>query len=267
MTNRLRPISPAQRRRILARDNHTCVYCFELATEVDHVTPYSYIPDNTDANLVASCRLCNSLAGSMVFDGFILKYQYIKREREKRPPSDNPEWYVKAVKDMMDETPETVEDVKPVKPKATKPPKVKVEKPRRVRVTKPAKEKIIKPPKAKEDFNDGRQRMVFYGEEYDTYCFRNKTYRCDFGQGMKEYSYDELMAATEEYSRNAGEEFTKAIIQLHLIARIVPKAHVSYDKNGLAVLDAEGMARSIPIDVFSQIGSALGVQVITMGNR
>lgn len=104
-------------------------------------------------------------------------------------------------------------------------------------------------------------------EEYNTIFFRNKTYRCDFGQGLKDYTYDELNAAIEEYSRNAGEEFIKAIIQLHLIARIVPKAHISQDKNGLGVLEKEGMARSIPIDVFSQVGAALGVQVITMGNR
>lgn len=42
-THRLRPIGEAQRRRILKRDNYTCVYCFELATECDHIIPYSYI--------------------------------------------------------------------------------------------------------------------------------------------------------------------------------------------------------------------------------
>lgn len=118
---RLRPINPAQRRRILKRDNHTCVYCFELATEVDHIIPYSYIPDNTDGNLVASCRLCNSIAGSMVFDSFILKYQYIKREREKRGPSDNP---VITPPPIIDETPK-VKAVRLKKPKVAKPPKVK----------------------------------------------------------------------------------------------------------------------------------------------
>lgn len=141
-TRRLRPITPAQRRRILRRDNHTCVYCFELATEVDHITPYSYIPDNTDANLVASCRLCNSIAGSMVFDSFNMKYQYIKREREKRGQPHNPAWHIKAVRAMMDaqeEAPEPVKVVKPPKAKVVKPPKPKVEKP------KPIVEKVTRP--------------------------------------------------------------------------------------------------------------------------
>lgn len=146
---RLRPIGNTQRRRILKRDNHTCQYCFELATECDHITPYSYIPDNTDANLVASCRLCNSIAGSMVFDSFILKYQYIKREREKRAPSDNPEWYEKAVRAVMDaqeEAPEPVKVVKPKKVKYIRPPKTEVVKPPRERV-KPISTvaKIVKP--------------------------------------------------------------------------------------------------------------------------
>lgn len=108
--------------------------------------------------------------------------------------------------------------------------------------------------------------MMFSGDEYATYCFRNKKYRCDFGQGIKDYTYDELVAATKEHSLKTGEEFTNAVIELHLIARIVPKAHISYDEKGLAALDNEGMAKSIPIDVFSQVATALGVQIINMVN-
>lgn len=266
---RLRPIGDTQRRRILKRDNHTCQYCFELATEVDHIIPYSYIPDNTDGNLVASCRLCNSLGGSMVFPSFIMKYQYIKREREKRTTPHNPEWHVKAVKAMMDESPkpEKVKAVKPPKPKVVKPPKVKIEKPPKIKVTRPAREKVIKTPKIQVGLlQDGRQVMMFSGDDYATYCFRNKKYRCDFGQGTKDYTYDELVAATKEHSLRTGEEFTNAVIELHLIARIVPKAHISYDEKGLAALDNEGMAKSIPIDVFSQVTTALGIQIISIAN-
>lgn len=269
--NRLRPIGEAQRRRILKRDNYTCQYCFELATECDHIIPYSYIPDNTDANLVASCRLCNSIAGSMVFDSFILKYQYIKREREKRIRPHNPAWYVGAVRAMMEaqeEAPEPEKVVKPTKPKVVKPPKVKIEKPPKIEVTRPAKEKVIKTPKIQVGLlQDGRQAMMFSQDDYATYCFRNKKYRCDFGQGTKDYTYDELMVATKEHSLKTGEEFTNAVIELHLIARIVPKAHISYDEKGLAALDNEGMAKSIPIDVFSQVATALGVQIINMVNH
>lgn len=121
-TPRLRPIGDTQRRRILKRDNYTCVYCFELAMEVDHIIPYSYIPDNTDANLVASCRLCNSLAGSMVFPSFIMKYQYIKQKREKRKNRRHSPVIVPPP--IIDEAPK-VKAVKPKKPKVAKPPKVK----------------------------------------------------------------------------------------------------------------------------------------------
>lgn len=48
-----------KRRDILDRDCHTCVYCGEPATEVDHIVARAHGGTDDDANLVASCHDCN----------------------------------------------------------------------------------------------------------------------------------------------------------------------------------------------------------------
>jgi 5-methylcytosine-specific restriction endonuclease McrA len=44
---------------VLQRDAHTCAYCGDVATEVDHVYPKSKGGEDTLDNLVAACRRCN----------------------------------------------------------------------------------------------------------------------------------------------------------------------------------------------------------------
>ena len=142
MAKRLHPVTPAQRLRILKRDNYTCQYCFEGATEVDHVVPHSYDADSSDLNLVASCMECNRLASNMHFPNFIQKYMYIKQRRHERGDwRRNPTWHDRVVRTMMDTQGEAPEPVKVVKL-----PKIKVIKPPIARVIKPLKEKIVKPP-------------------------------------------------------------------------------------------------------------------------
>lgn len=51
--------SSSQRRIILARDNYTCAYCGESATEVDHVNPRANGGRATLDNGVAVCESCN----------------------------------------------------------------------------------------------------------------------------------------------------------------------------------------------------------------
>ena len=52
------------RRRILNRDNHTCHYCNDKATHVDHVLAVSNGGSYEDSNLVAACKGCNLSKGS-----------------------------------------------------------------------------------------------------------------------------------------------------------------------------------------------------------
>lgn len=52
------------RARILKRDNHTCHYCSNTATSVDHITPASKGGTDHDTNLVACCWPCNQKKGN-----------------------------------------------------------------------------------------------------------------------------------------------------------------------------------------------------------
>jgi 5-methylcytosine-specific restriction endonuclease McrA len=56
----------ALRLRILARDGHTCAYCGQAATTVDHILPVRKHPDQAmnPENLVSACTKCNSSKGS-----------------------------------------------------------------------------------------------------------------------------------------------------------------------------------------------------------
>lgn len=49
---------------VLRRDRHTCRYCGAPASTVDHVTPKARGGTDDPANLVASCRSCNSAKGA-----------------------------------------------------------------------------------------------------------------------------------------------------------------------------------------------------------
>jgi transcription elongation factor Elf1 len=79
-------LTDKKRQEILERDGFTCIYCNETAECVDHIVPYSWIHDNSDDNLVASCNICNWLASNMVFSGLREKKAYImgRRKRSKK---------------------------------------------------------------------------------------------------------------------------------------------------------------------------------------
>ena len=56
----------ALRKTILARDSHTCGYCGQEATTVDHILPVRKHPDQAmnPENLISACTKCNSAKGS-----------------------------------------------------------------------------------------------------------------------------------------------------------------------------------------------------------
>lgn len=74
-------VSQSQSYRIMTRDRWTCQYCGDHATEIDHVVPWSYIENNKDSNLVASCGPCNRKASNKGFDSFEEKKRYILIKR------------------------------------------------------------------------------------------------------------------------------------------------------------------------------------------
>lgn len=73
-----------RRRAIFKRDKYKCRYCGNVAEVVDHVIPYAYSQDSSLSNLVASCRVCNSLASDFMFGTLKEKREYILKERERR---------------------------------------------------------------------------------------------------------------------------------------------------------------------------------------
>ena len=83
-TSGIRFLSNATRERIFSRDGYICMYCEGLAEEIDHIIPYVYSQDNSDENLVASCRDCNRMISSMHFDSFEDKKVYIIEKRSTR---------------------------------------------------------------------------------------------------------------------------------------------------------------------------------------
>lgn len=49
---------------VLVRDNHSCVYCGEKATTIDHVIPRALGGQSTYENCVAACHPCNAKKAS-----------------------------------------------------------------------------------------------------------------------------------------------------------------------------------------------------------
>jgi len=52
-----------QKQTIMDRDEWKCVYCGDLATQVDHVVPVSRGGPSIEGNGVASCNSCNRRKG------------------------------------------------------------------------------------------------------------------------------------------------------------------------------------------------------------
>lgn len=86
-----RRLTPAQRRRILERDSGICLYCSGEADQVDHIVPWCYRHDDSDANLAAACQLCNLIASDKMFQtgqdkkDFILARRYEMIEKKVIP--------------------------------------------------------------------------------------------------------------------------------------------------------------------------------------
>lgn len=60
-----------------------CFYCHkDIATQLDHIIPYSYSEDNSIHNLVPCCGMCNVIATDKVFSGVDEKQEYILRHRQ-----------------------------------------------------------------------------------------------------------------------------------------------------------------------------------------
>ena len=55
------------KQRILRRDAFICQYCGQEANTVDHVIPRRLNGNDSDDNLVASCRKCNLSKGGRFF--------------------------------------------------------------------------------------------------------------------------------------------------------------------------------------------------------
>jgi len=55
------------KQRILRRDGFICQYCGQEANTVDHVIPRRLNGNDSDDNLVASCRRCNLAKGGRFF--------------------------------------------------------------------------------------------------------------------------------------------------------------------------------------------------------
>ena len=55
------------KQRILRRDGFICQYCGQEANTVDHVIPRRLNGNDSDDNLVASCRRCNLSKGGRFF--------------------------------------------------------------------------------------------------------------------------------------------------------------------------------------------------------
>jgi hypothetical protein len=58
--------------RAVIRTSGPCVYCGEVAAEVDHVTPRSRGGQNTAANMVPACGACNRAKGRKLLSEWIL---------------------------------------------------------------------------------------------------------------------------------------------------------------------------------------------------
>ena len=76
-----RKVSDGKRAQVFAMTAGACYYCGYAAEDVEHITPYAYSADNGIGNLVPSCSICNSIAGSNVFASLQEKKEYILAER------------------------------------------------------------------------------------------------------------------------------------------------------------------------------------------
>ena len=79
-----RRLTEKQKQAILDRDAHICYYCGGAATVVDHIIPWDWSHNDNPSNLIASCALCNLIAGDKLFDTIEDKRKHITRVRKNR---------------------------------------------------------------------------------------------------------------------------------------------------------------------------------------
>jgi 5-methylcytosine-specific restriction endonuclease McrA len=86
------PVTHAEGRKILERDNFVCQYCgldgrasFEnaLVMRVDFVKPRAHKGKKEPRNLVACCTPCNTIKGTRVYASFEEAKKYILERREE----------------------------------------------------------------------------------------------------------------------------------------------------------------------------------------
>ena len=69
---------------VYKRDDGICQYCGDQATTIDHIIPWNFKNDNSPENMVASCKICNCIAGDKLFDNFNEKKIYILNRRAQK---------------------------------------------------------------------------------------------------------------------------------------------------------------------------------------
>jgi 5-methylcytosine-specific restriction endonuclease McrA len=71
------------REQIMERSEGICFYCGEVADSIDHIIPWSQGGTHHPMNLVASCMLCNVIAGERLFRDITDKMAYIAQRRHQ----------------------------------------------------------------------------------------------------------------------------------------------------------------------------------------
>lgn len=84
-----RHLTREKKDKVLKEFGYTCAYCCDDATEVDHIIPFCYSHDDSEANLAASCHFCNAVANDKLFKDFAAKREYLVERKyryfAKRP--------------------------------------------------------------------------------------------------------------------------------------------------------------------------------------
>lgn len=83
MSNRYNRPPESLRAIVFDQTGGACFYCEKtVATDLDHIVPYSYSQDNSERNLVPACGVCNAIAGNQHFESLQAKKEYILAERD-----------------------------------------------------------------------------------------------------------------------------------------------------------------------------------------
>lgn len=71
------------KKKILERDNHTCIYCKEFGNTVDHIIPKSKGGISSFFNCVCACRSCNRNKGNLSLSEFLYYIEPLKITENK----------------------------------------------------------------------------------------------------------------------------------------------------------------------------------------